>query len=180
MNRPRVLGAIALVFYALHATELLLARPPQVLLWSCDVAALAVPVGLLSGSTLLTSAGCLMLITGLPLWIIDVSCGGDFWPASPLIHVGTPILALLAMRRLGLPGRSWLLAIALTGAVTLASRFAGAPEQNVNLAFTVPRGFEATSPPHAVYLALVGGAFAVVTLASHLALRRLGFALPDK
>ncbi len=176
----RRLGGLAFLFWAAHAVDILIHHSAANLLWSCNVAALAVALGLLTGRALPVAAGGLMLILGDPLWVIDFSTGGELMVTAPLTHVGVLILAIVGMRRLGMPRETFAACTLAIAAVTAVARAVGPAADNVNLAFAVPSGWERRFPSHALYLLLLGGGLAIASLVVQLILRRAGFAaLPD-
>jgi len=80
----RVLGIVAFVFYAIHATAHLYRGEPYDLLWACNVAAVLVALGLLLRNATLNAIGLLWLCFGTSLWILDLATGGEFLPTSTL------------------------------------------------------------------------------------------------
>ncbi len=177
-TRAPVLGGVALAFYVAHAVDVCLGYPAANLLWSCNVGAAFVAVGLLAGAPVITAAGALLLIAGEPFWIADLAGGGPFLPTAPLTHVGVLVLALVGLRRTGLPRWSWLVAAVALAIATAAARVVGPSEENINLAFRIPEGFEGPWPSHGVYLAVLGTVMAAVFGLLQAGLRRLGFAGP--
>jgi hypothetical protein len=149
------LGLLAAAFYAAHAVELVLRTPAENLLWSCNVASIAVAAGLLLGSPTWSAAGGLLLVVGQPIWILDLATGGAFLPTSLLTHVGVAVLSLLGARRLGVPKRAWIAGAALLAAATVASRVVSSTKENVNLSQAIPPGWE-FFPSHGLYLVCLG------------------------
>lgn len=171
--KPRLAGLLALAFYLAHAIDLLRLHPPEVLLWSCDVAAFLVAVSLLGGFARINAAAGIVLLAGLPLWVVDLASGGEFRPTSPLIHVGSLALGIAGMRRLGVPRASGVVAVLVMAGATLAARFTGSVEENVNLAHAVQPGWEGTFPSHGIYLAALGTVVAAVCIGLEPVLRRI-------
>jgi hypothetical protein len=148
-------GALALLFFGVHAAVHVVRREPWDLLWSCNVACLLVGIGCVSGHALPVAIGVLWLSFGVPLWLIDLATGGAMLPTSPLTHVGGLALGLAGTRELGWPAGAWWKAVAGLGLLTEACRFVTPRAANVNLAFSVWGGWETRFPSHVVYLALL-------------------------
>lgn len=171
----RVLGWAALACYAVHAAELLTRFPAVDLLWTCNVAALVVAAGLLAGAPRPVAIACTMLAIGDVVWLVDLSTGGELLLTSLLTHFGSLLLGLVGLRRTGLPRQVWWQSIATIAVVTLAARFAGHPEENVNLAHRIPPGWERPFPSHAAYLAALAASFVAGALAFDAVLRAAGW-----
>jgi hypothetical protein len=174
----RRLGALAFLFWAAHAADILVHHSAANLLWSCNVASLIVALGLLAERPLPTAAGGLMLILGDPLWVIDFSTGGELMVTAPLTHVGVLVLAIVGMRRLGMPRETFVACTLAIAAVTALARAVGPAADNVNLAFAVPPGWEKRFPSHGLYMVLLGGGLAIASLVVQAILRRMGFPAP--
>ena len=119
-----------------------------------------------------------MLAIGNVLWTIDLATGGELLATSLLTHGAAFALGLAGLRRLGLPRRAWWQAVLAIAAVTLAARFAGHPEENVNLAQRIPPGWERPWPSHGAYLAALAVAFLAGALAFERVLRAAGYREP--
>jgi hypothetical protein len=168
----RKLALVALACYAVHATELLLRTPPENLLWSCNVAAVLVILGLATGSATWNAAGGVLLLAGEPVWIVDLSSGGTFYVTSLFTHVGVPIASLAGMRALGVPWRAWPASVVALASATIAAARWSSPEENVNVAVVTPPGWE-RFPTHAIYMTWLGTSICLGTLALVFVLRRI-------
>jgi len=98
--------------------------------------------------------GLLWLSFGTPIWLLDLATGSGMILTSPLVHVVAPIIACLALRRLGWPRRAWMGASLASIALVAISRLVGSSGPNVNLAFRVHQGWEARFPSHTLFLLL--------------------------
>ncbi len=153
----RMLGALALVCYAIHAGYNLLHHRPEDLLWACHIGAAIVGVGLLVGSAQANGVGVLFLVLGTPLWIWYLAEGGEFMPTSCFTHLGGLAIGLYGVCKLGIPRTAWWQATAtLVGLIALC-RLITPREANVNVAFAIQRGLEGYFPSHPVYLAIMIG-----------------------
>jgi hypothetical protein len=129
------LGLAAVTFFVIHAGRQLLAGTPGNLVWACHVADLCVGLGLLVRKPTLCAAGVLVLIVGVPLWLINLAYGGAFYATSVLTHVGGLTVGLLGLRKTGMPREAWLAAVGIIGVLILAARIFTHPAANINLAF---------------------------------------------
>lgn len=130
------LGFLAIAFFAIHAWCQYRAGTAANLLWICHVADLCVGVGLAMRWRSLAAAGVLMLFIGIPMWIISLADGGEFFPTSTLTHLGGVTVGLVGLGRLGLPRRSWLTGVAVVAILLVLSRGVTPADLNVNIAFT--------------------------------------------
>jgi hypothetical protein len=174
-KRLPALGIAAVAFYAAHATTYLLRRQPENLLWVCHLGALAVGVGLIAGWPTWNAVGAFWLVLGVPLWIYDLSRGGEFIATSTLTHGGGLAVGAFGLRRIGLPRGAWWKATAALAGANLLCRAVTPPGENVNLAHAVYRGWESAFPSHFVYLVCLLALFAAVAWALQFGLPKLGF-----
>jgi hypothetical protein len=146
-------GAAALAGYAAHASFHLANGRWWDLLWTCHVAAALIGAGLVARSAALNAVGVLLSLLGLPLWILELTAGGEFFPTSLLTHVVALACGLFGLARLGMPrGVWWRAAAVLAGLIGLA-RLTTPAAGNVNVAFAVPAPWQNQFPSHAAYLA---------------------------
>jgi hypothetical protein len=157
----RVLGIVALLFYAVHAAVHVQRGQPYNMLWACHVAALLVGFGLLLRNATLNAIGLLWSCFGLALWLLDVFTGGEFIPTSTLTHAGAFALGIYGVRRLGTPRQLALKTVAAFVALCVLCRLATPPELNVNLAFRVADGWTPYFPSYPLYAAMLLAALAV-------------------
>ncbi len=166
-------GALALACYAIHAGFHVLRGHPEDALWACHIAALLIAAGCFFAARTPIAMGILWLLFGNPLWVLDLSTGGEFLPTSALTHVGSLVIGLLAMRRLGWPKRAWWPAIVGFLALMGLTRVLTPRGANVNLAFRVADGWERTFPSYASYFLLLAAAAALTFFVAEVGLRRL-------
>jgi hypothetical protein len=151
----RWLGALALIGYFVHGSGHLAQGHPEDLLWACHIGAALVGIGLLIGSAAINGVGVALLALGTPLWLLDLSTGGEFLPTSLLTHILGLVIGLYGVRRLGLPaGVWWKATVSLIALIALCRLFTPA-SANVNVAFAIPHPWEQSFPSHSVYLATV-------------------------
>ena len=158
-------GVALLAAYALHVTVLAGRGAPTDALWMCHVASLLVALGLLVLRPELIAVGFLWQALGTPLWLLDLSQGGELLATSLGTHLGGLAAGLFGVRRLGVPRGTWWRALFGLAGLLLLSRLVTPPAANVNLAFAVWPGWERLFPSHGAYLALLG-AVAAATFVS--------------
>ena len=186
---PIALAATGALFYLAHAAELVAFHPASNLLWSCNVASLTLAIGLCLDRAAPVAVGCFLLSVGDVIWLLDLVAGGEPTWTAPLTHVGLFAIGLWAMKRLGLPRHAWWQSVALLSAAVLAARLAGPPEENINFAFSVPKGWSAYGVPmdmvpealapwaqsQAIFMIYIAALFASSALAQQRLLPHLGF-----
>ncbi|HEY8079378.1 MAG TPA: hypothetical protein VIF62_34845 [Labilithrix sp.] len=149
------LGALAFVFYAAHVAWHVAHGSTGDLLWACNVACPMLAVGCFAKSARVCASAVMWLAYGVPMWLVDLATGGALVPTSLFTHFGGLVLGVIAVRRLGWPRGSWLVACAGTATLLALTRLVGSPERNANLAFRVHEGWEKYFPSHLVYLAMM-------------------------
>ena len=152
---PRAFGLLPFAFYAAHAASLVSRDLAPHVLWSCHLANLILGAGILLRSPSLAGTGLLWLILGLPLWIAELTGGGDFHWTSTLTHVCGLLLAVLAVRAAGMPKGTWWRAAAGLAALWLLCRAFTPPDANVNLSHRHWFGWEERLLPYPLYLVAV-------------------------
>lgn len=173
MKGSPLLAALGLLFYGTHAAYHLLHHHPEDLLWMCHVATLVIAAGLILPCPTANAVGVLWLTLGVPLWILDMSTGGEILPTSLLTHVGGMTLGIVGMRRLGMPRHAWWKALLALCFLCLVTRLVTARSANVNLTYAVYQGWEAAFPSYRVYFALFVLLSAATFFAAEMGFRRL-------
>jgi predicted membrane channel-forming protein YqfA (hemolysin III family) len=84
----KIFGLAALGCYAIHAGFHILNGRPEEVLWMCHLGAALVGAGLLSSSATTNGIGTLFLCVGMPLWVMYLAGGGEFYPTSCFPHLG--------------------------------------------------------------------------------------------
>jgi hypothetical protein len=170
------MGALAIAGYAAHAAWHAAHGRAENALWLCHLGALLVGAGLLAKRSLPIAAGFYWLSGGLPLWLLDLTTGGEFVATSPLTHVVGPILGAIGLRRLGTPKHVWAVAAVAFVPLILLCRLTP-PGENVNFAHAVWAGWEKTFPSHAAYVALLLGGGSILFFIEEKILRAV---FPDR
>ena len=149
----RILGALALAIYALHAANHLRRGEAHDLLWICNLAPGVLAIGCFARSPSIAALPLLWLGVGTPLWLLDALAGGAVVGTGILVHLGGLALAALAVHHLGMPRGSWYRAVVVLALVMLLTRIATPAEHNVNVAFAIRPGWQPYFPSYAVYFA---------------------------
>ena len=172
------LGVVAIVFFAVHAGYHAARGRPEHALWMCHLAALGVGAALIGGWPALNAIAVLWLAVGVPLWLIDLARGGEFFPTSILTHVGGLALGLIGVMRLGFPRGVWAAALSGLIVLVLVCRLATPALADVNLAFTVWPANRPISLAHVATLVAALALMALVFLAFERGALRVGAATP--
>lgn len=151
----RVLGTLALAFFAIHAANHLRRGEPHDLMWICNLAPLVLGIGCVEESALLGALPFLWLSFGTPLWLLDISTGGELIVTAILTHVGGLVVSIGAVRLLGMPNGSWYKAAGVLAGIVGVSRLLTPREYNVNLSHSVWAGWESYFPNYGIYFALL-------------------------
>lgn len=152
MTKTTKLGVAALVFYVPHASWHVTHGAAWDLLWMCNVAMPILVIGAFAQNPRAVVTAFLFLIYGTPMWLLDVLAGGHMVITSPLVHVGGLTVAYLAVRTLGWPRYSWVVASLASAFVLGLSRLLSPSDANVNMAFRVYEGWEKYFSSHATYV----------------------------
>lgn len=160
MRRLRAYGAMAGLAFLAHAGHHVFLGSRWDVLWLCNLAPLLLALGCLRERPSLVAVALLWETFGTPVWLINWAAGASVIPTSPLVHVLCPIVAFWAALELGWPRGAGYKALLGMTVVVLLTRAFTPPSENVNVAFAVRRGWEATFPRYDVFAALsfAGGA----------------------
>lgn len=170
----KVLGVLAVVFWAIHAGNHVFFRHTAYdLFWVCNVAPVLLAIGCFTKNARLCAIATAWLSYGMPIWLLDLATGANMIGTSVFTHFGCLAVGLVAIRRLGWPRRTWIFAAAASMVPLALARLFTPPEPNVMLAFRVHDGWEKYFSSHALYLALMIGGSAVVFLVVETIARRV-------
>lgn len=159
----RRLGAIALVFWAIHAgNHVFFRNTAHDLLWVCNVAPVVLAIGCFRESARLCAIATAWLSYGMPIWLLDLATGAGMIRTSVFTHFGCLAIGFIVARRLGWPRHTWLFATLASLGPLLLARLFTPPGPNVMLAFRIHDGWERYFSTHEAYLAVMIGGSAVV------------------
>lgn len=140
----RLLGIFPLIFFVLQGIHYWNIQQLGHMLWMCNIGNLVLAGGLLLNRPTLTRVAILWTIPGLVIWIIFVVLPWGLFFTSILAHVGGTLVAMMALKRLGMDRKTWLYAFLWFLIMQALSRVATAPELNVNLAHRMQEQFAGT------------------------------------
>jgi len=174
------LGAVAIIFFAVHAGYHAARGNPENAVWMCHLATLGIGVGLIGRWPALNAIGVLWLAAGVPLWTVYLATGGEFFPTSILPHVGGLALGVIGLTRLGAPAGVWAAALAALIVLVLACRVVTPERADVNLAFTIWPARGAISLAHVGTVIVAFSLLVPLFLGLERGLLRAGAAAPGK
>jgi hypothetical protein len=140
--RFRLLGLLPVIFFLVQTLHYWRVGGMGNLLWMCDIGNLLLAIGLFLGHRETIRVSAIWAIAGLPVWIWYVLLNHSSFFSSVLVHVGSLIVALIALRRVRMNRLAWVYAFVWYLIVQVAARFFTAPELNVNVAFRIQPGWE--------------------------------------
>lgn len=143
----RLLGLLPLMFFLAQALHYWRTNEPVQLahmLWTCNVGNLLLAVGLLGNKPSLIRVATLWILPGFVIWFVFVVLPWGVFLSSVLAHLGGSVVALIALRKIGMDRRSWLYAFAGYLLIQLISRLVTPADLNVNVSHKVYEGFEST------------------------------------
>lgn len=154
-SRSPRLGLLALLCFLLHAGNHVWRGTAHDILWFCTIGSLLVAIGLLWPQRWIAALGVSWIAFGTPMWLIDLSTGGELILTSFATHLVAPVAGGWWLRRVGWPPRTWITATGASLGLLIATRALTPPRANVNLAFAVAPSWEVWFPSHASYLAML-------------------------
>ena len=161
-----VLGAVALLFFAVHCAGHLRRGEIDDLLWLSNLATLVLAAGCVWRKAGLAAVATLWLSLSALLWTLDLIVARSPVDSAVLTHAGSLGVAVLAARALGVPPRTWLTATGGLALLVGLCRLATKRAHNVNLVFSISPGWETRFGGHGIYLAslflLAGALFFVI------------------
>jgi hypothetical protein len=166
-------GLLVLAGTAIHYGYHLYHHRPWDLLWACHVAAALVGIGCLLDWPPCVGIGLLWLMAGVPLWVLDLVTGGEMTPTSILTHLGGLAVGMSYVGVRGMSAGSWWQAGLALIALQLLCRWVTPASENVNIAFTVYKGWERWFPSYFWYWLMLTIVFALVFALSEYGLRWL-------
>jgi hypothetical protein len=139
-KRYRLMGLLPLAFFAVQAIHYWRFGGMGHLLWMCNAGNVLLGIGLLLSHRELIRAAAIWTIPGLVVWIIYVLLPSGFYFSTALAHVGGIIVALIALRRVGMDRTAWSYAFVWYLFTQLAARLLTPPDLNVNVSHRVQDG----------------------------------------
>jgi hypothetical protein len=114
------------------------------MLWICNIGNLILAIALFINHATLIRVVALWTIPGLVIWFVYVVMSWGVFLSSTLAHVGGLIVAMIALRRVGMDRFGWIYSMAGYLVIQLVSRWLTPAVLNVNLAHSVQDGWATT------------------------------------
>lgn len=173
----RLLGAFVLLAWAIHVGYHMFARNDTFDgFWTCNAACLILGIGCVLSFRRAVAVGTSWLTYGLPVWIIGLCSGNELVATSVVIHVGGLCAGAVGIKKLGFPNGTWWRATLALVVLLGVTKLLTPPHENVNLVFSVYRGWEELFPTwrgYFLFLLATGTAtFAAVEATAKALLRR--------
>ena len=140
----RLLGLLPLAFFLFQVVHYWRINELGHVLWMCNIGNLLLAIGLFLERPVIIRMAALWMIPGLVVWFIYVVLTWGVFLTSTLAHVGGFVVAMFALRRVGMDQISWLYALVWYFAVQFLCRFITPRELNVNVAHAVEAGWQQT------------------------------------
>ncbi len=160
----RLFGIMAITFYVAYSVYFSYFNNFLNMLWICHAACFIVGIGLLCNWPYVNATGFLWLIFGVPMWLLNVFSGEIVFITSIFTHVGGLIISIIGLFLLGIPRYSWLIASVSMAGLYLLTRVITPPELNINLAFSVWKGWEEMFPSYFWYIVMLAAEFIVISI----------------
>ena len=172
-TRMRLLGLLPLLFFLAQGVHYYRISQLGHMLWMCNIGNLVLALGLFFEKPLLVRVAAIWTVPGLIIWFLYVVLAWGVFFTSTLAHVGGIAVAAFALRTYRMDRHSWVYAFGWSLLVQLISRFATAPELNVNLSHAIQPGWERTFPSYWMFWLVMTIISAAVLWLSGLAWRSL-------
>ncbi len=166
-------GVCAVLFYVLYAGQFIYIGEPANLLWICHFGCFLAGAGMLLKRRIPLAMGFLWLSVGVPLWITAQLAGDHGYWSSFFTHVGGIATAGYGVWRMGMRRGSWIYASAGMVVMGVAARFLTPPPLNINLAFSVWKGWENMFHSHPLYVGFMIACCSVYFYLAETALRKI-------
>jgi hypothetical protein len=133
----RSLGWLPMIFFLARLVEYVQAGTPSQVLWMCHLSNLLLATGLFLANPLIIRVAVVLLIFGVPPWIVDMFVIKIVTPISIASHLGGLIVGLLVIAKVRAKRWSWLAALVCFVVVQFISRAVTPPELNINTSHRV-------------------------------------------
>jgi hypothetical protein len=169
----RSLGWLPLILFVARFVAYQQLGQPSQMLWMCHLANLTLAIGLFLANPLIIRVSVLLLIFGIPPWIVDMFTIKIVTPVSIASHLGGTVVGLLAIAKVRAQSWSWLAALLSFILVQVISRFVTPPEFNINTAHRVYDIWKDTVSSYWIYWVISTAVIGVTLWAIEWALLRL-------
>ena len=151
----RLLGVLPLIFFLAQLIHYWRGGGMANMLWMCNIGNLVLAIGLFAGHRELIRVSAMWMIPGLVIWFLYVLLPYGFLFTSTLAHVGGFVVALIALRRVGVDRSAWVYAFIWYLIMQLISRLFTSPDANVNAAHRIQTGWDSTFNSYWVFWPLM-------------------------
>jgi len=148
-------GGLQLAILLWHALYTALYMDPQYLFFICYPANLLVAVGIIGRYPVFIGIGTKWTILALPFVFLDYFITGDYEVSGILFHLSGPIIGIIALKTYRLPPYTFMGALCFGVVFQMLARQFTAESLNINIAFSVWRGWETMFPDYRIYIAIV-------------------------
>lgn len=172
-NQFRLLALLPLLFFVAQGIHYWRSNELGHMLWACNIGNLLLAIGLFLNHAALIRIIALWTVPGFMVWFVYVVVPWGVFLSSTLAHLGGIVVAMIAVRRIGMDRDSWIYSFAAYLLVQLSSRFLTPATLNVNLSHSVHDGWHTTFDSYWKFWIVATILSALILWAVGLLLRRL-------
>ncbi len=154
-NHPKAWGGLQFLILFQHVLYTVFYLDSQYLFFICYPANLLVAIGIFRKKPVFIGIGTQWSILAMPFVFLDYYISGEYEISGILFHLSGPLIGLLALQRYRLPKMTFLYTIGLGVIFQVLARLFTSKELNINIAFSVWRGWETIFTDYRMYLVLV-------------------------
>ncbi len=173
----RSVGFLPLIFFVARLVEYIQVGTPSQVLWMCHLANLILAAGLFLANPLIVRVAVILLVFGVPPWVVDMFVIKIITPVSIVSHLGGMIVGLLAIAKTGMRPWTWPAAIAFFVIVQVLCRFVTPAALNINTSHRVYDIFKSIVSSYPLYWLISTAVLAVSLWVIEMALLKL---FPEK
>ena len=169
----RLLGALPLMFFLFQGIHYWRINELGNMLWMCNICNLMLALGLFLCHAQLIRVSVLWMIPGLVVWFIYVVLAWGIFFSSTLAHVGGMLVALVAVKKVGMDRRAWIYGVLWYFVLQVVSRIFTPANLNVNISHNVDPGWQGTFNSYWKFWVVLTLAVGIVLWILSLILRKL-------
>jgi hypothetical protein len=143
------------------------------MLWMCNICNLMLALGLFLCHAQLIRVSVLWMIPGLVVWFIYVVLAWGIFFSSTLAHVGGMLVALVAVKKVGMDRRAWIYGVLWYFVLQVVSRVFTPANLNVNVSHNVDPRWQGTFNNYWKFWVVLTLAVGIVLWILSLILRKL-------
>ena len=161
-SKFRLLGVLPLLFFILQGVHYWRINELGHMLWMCNIGNLILALGIFLIRPTWIRVASIWTVPGLVVWFVYVVLPWGVFLTSTLAHVGGLVVALIALKQVGMDRRAWLYSFVWYLFIQLMSRLLTSPALNVNVAHRVQDGWQHTFTSYLQFLLTVNVMTAVI------------------